>query len=91
MAVTSKANVRVVGASGDTIAGPLNIQSLRLVAGADASRATIAVGGVTIYDSGSVAAAGASVPEEHEIRIGGGLTATITMTGTTPKLYIYLK
>lgn len=88
MAQARNLNVIIVDTTGDTVTTPLNVQNLRLVAGAGAAAtASIAVGGVTIWASSEVAAKGA---EESNISIkaGASSTMTVTLAGAGAKLYI---
>ena len=91
MAVTRKNNVIVSATNGDTVTGPLSIESIKVVAGGATASCQLSVGGVTIYDSGNISTNLASIADEAEIYISGGDTLTVALSGTGAKVYLYLE
>lgn len=89
MAISQVSNVIVAG-NGDSIPGLLRIREVKLVAGIDAASATLSIGSVTVWASGSVAAGAASAPDKAVINVPAGSSLSVATTGTAPTLIIYL-
>ena len=90
MANLRKQNVWVIDTTG-AITIPGCIQSIKLCSGADASTAVIQaddVSGKTCYQARSGAAA-----DNYDPNVGIQLTGGfyVTLTGTSPKLYLYME
>lgn len=81
----------VSATDGDTFTGPCHIRAVKLLAGSDSATATLKVGSSIIWASGVVATTLTSPLDEVGIQVGSGDTITVNTTGTTPKVYIYLK
>lgn len=90
MAQARKHNVVIIDTTNDTLAGPLNISTIRVVGGAASSSASISSAGITIFASSTVAAGIADEAHDLDIRVGGGETLTFTLAGTGTKVYLYL-
>lgn len=90
MAQARKFNVVVIDTNGDTLAGPANISSIRLIGGAASSSGSIACASVTIYQSATVGAGAVDAGYDLDIRVGGSETLTFTLAGSGTKMYVYM-
>lgn len=75
-------NIRAL-THGDTISGPARF-CLLVTAGSDTALLTLTIGSSALKLS---ALAGTSQELNTKIRLGGGQTATVSLTGTTPAAY----
>ncbi len=90
MAQVRNLNVIIVDTTGDTVNGPIRVDTIRLVAGSGAAAtASIAVGGVTVWTSSEVVAKGVEESRQLNMQAGGNAPLTITLAGAGAKLYIY--
>ena len=86
MAVTRSESVIVVTANNDTIAGPVDIESILYTPGTGSPNASIAINGTTVW---TAASASTRLFENAEIWVSGGATITVSMAGTGTALYLY--
>lgn len=91
MAITTKSNVIISSTDGDTFVGPALIEQIIVKGGSATSTMTLKIGSVVVFDSGNVAANTSNAFQDVCIRVLGGQTATINLTGTSAKVFLYLK
>ena len=91
MAVTRYGNVIVASADGDTIAGPLFVESVKAVCGANTGNVSAKVGTTEIYESGNLSANAGAVSDVHTFRVLQGDTLTVNMSASGLKLYLYVR